>query len=219
MRGSAIRWFKNLHSHSWLTSSKNNRMTGSAATVTQQQDALSFTPTAGAAGTTSTTTFVLTDASTAGDIGDQRQQQRDGHGPGGATTSADTAAPDAVSIDPAVTYKGGILTLTGTASSASGVSSVEISADVDGTRQDLGAATVNANGTFAFSDVVGDQQSFFVATLTDDAAAQAMSADPDFNLTGGLGPTGGDRPDTAGRSGSPRSSCSPAVRDPSCAGP
>ncbi len=62
---------------------------------------------------------------------------------------------------------------------------------VDGSRQDLGAATVNANGTFAFSDAVGDQQSFFVATETDRAGGQATSADPGFNLTGGLGPTGG----------------------------
>ncbi len=100
-------------------------------------------------------------------------------------------SPDAVSIDPAVTYKNGVFTLTGTASSAAGVSSVEISADVDGTRQDLGAATVNANGTFAFSDAVSDQQTFFVATLTDGAGGQAMSADPGFNLTGGLGPTRG----------------------------
>ncbi len=69
--------------------------------------------------------------------------------------------------------------------------SVEISAVVDGVRQDLGAASVNPNGTFVFQDAALDQQSFFVATETDRAGGQATSADPGFNLTGGLGPTGG----------------------------
>ncbi|MGI3903290.1 MAG: beta strand repeat-containing protein [Janthinobacterium lividum] len=69
-----------------LTANPNGTytLTGTASAVTQTLDALSFTPTAGAAGTTSTTTFVLTDASSAGDIGDQRRHQRDGHGSGSA---------------------------------------------------------------------------------------------------------------------------------------
>ena len=40
-------------------------LSGTAATVTSQLDALSFTPTAGAPGTSSTTSFKLSDASSA----------------------------------------------------------------------------------------------------------------------------------------------------------
>ena len=173
-----------------LTANTNGSysLTGSAATVTQQLDALSFPPTAGAAGTTSTTTFVLTDASTAGTSVTNA---------GTSVTDTDPAVPvqptpppvvpDAVSIDPAVTYSRGVFTLTGTASSAAGVSSVEISAQVDGVATDLGAAMVNANGTFMFADRIGPHtQGFITATETDGAGLQTVSADPGFSLTGGL---------------------------------
>ena len=99
-------------------------------------------------------------------------------------------APDAVSINQAVTYGRGVFTLTGHASSAAGISAIGISAVLDdGTRQDLGAATVDGDGSFTFTDVIGaDQQSFITATETDGAGVRTASADPCFSLTGGLDP-------------------------------
>ena len=71
-------------------------------------------------------------------------------------------------------------------SSASGVSSVEITAAVNGTEQTLGAATVNADGTFMFSDLIGaNTQGFITATETDGAGGTA-AAQADYSLQGGL---------------------------------
>ena len=114
-------------------------LSSSAATVTQELDTLSFTPTAPAPGTSATTTFVLSDASSAGtSVSDA------------GTSVTDTAATapmpppskpavDAVMIDPNAAFFGrGIFVLTGEASSSAGVKSVEISAKVDGVETDLG---------------------------------------------------------------------------------
>ena len=63
---------------------------------------------------------------------------------------------DTVSIDPGVTYDAEEgFTITGRASSPAGLSGVEISAVVDGARQDLGAATLNRDGSFTFADAAG----------------------------------------------------------------
>ena len=97
-------------------------------------------------------------------------------------------SPDAVSIDQAVTFGKGTFTLAGSASSAAGVAGVEISAVLnDGSVQDLGAATVNGDGSWTFADKIGaNQQSFITATETDGAGVRTSSADPGFSLTGGL---------------------------------
>ncbi len=95
------------------------------------------------------------------------------------------AAPDAVAISQGVSYRSGVFTLTGTASSAAGVRAVEITAQVDGVATDLGAATVNADGTWTFSDRIGAHtQGFITATETDGAGGTA-SAQAGFSLTGG----------------------------------
>lgn len=158
---------------------------GSAATVTQQLDALSFTPTAPPPGTSATTTFVLSDVTAAGtSVSDAR------------TSVIDTAAapppppptptPDAVSISPLVSYGNGTFTLTGTASPAAGVRSVEISAQVDGVATDLGAATVDANGNFSFKDAIGAHtQDFITATETNETGGTA-AAQASYSLTGVL---------------------------------
>ncbi len=107
-----------------------------------------------------------------------------------AASPTTVSAPDAVSISPDVTYDDGTFTLTGTASSPAGVSSVQISEVVDGVRRDIGAAAVNPDGTFTVSDRVGDRQSVFIATETDNAGGQAVSADPGFSLSGAVGLNG-----------------------------
>lgn len=92
-----------------------------------------------------------------------------------------------MSFDAAVGYDGhGDFTLTGRASSAAGVAGVEISATVGGVSRDLGAATPNADGSFAFTDPVGAAtQGFITATLTDGAGAKT-AADAGMSLAAGL---------------------------------
>jgi autotransporter-associated beta strand protein len=104
------------------------------------------------------------------------------------TIPSPAPAVPSVALDPAVSYTGGIFTLTGTAASATGIGGVEVSAVLDdGSRQDLGAATLNGDGTFTFSDAIGaHQQSFLQATLTDGAGQQTVSGDPGFSLAGDL---------------------------------
>ena len=167
-------------------------LTGSAGAVTTQLDALRFTPNAGAAGTTSTTTFVLTDASSAGtsvtdagtsvaDIDPARIPVAPGSGGVVGVTPA-----DAVSLSPQVTYKDGVFTLTGTASSAAGVSNVEITATVGGRVRDLGPATLNADGTFTFQDAAGQRPQGFITATETDGMGVTTSAQADYSLTGGL---------------------------------
>ena len=160
-------------------------LAGSAATVTQQLDALSFTPTAPPAGTSATTTFVLSDASSAGtSVTDAGTSVTD------TAAAAPPPAPDTISIDPNAAFVGhGTFVLTGEVSSPAGVKSVEISArvgGVDGVETDLGSATVNANGTFTFEDKVGAHvQGFITATETDDAGGTASDS-PLTSLRAGI---------------------------------
>ena len=162
-------------------------LSGSAATVTQQLDALSFTPTAPPAGTSATTTFVLSDATSAGtsvtDAGTSVTDSAVGAPP-------PPPAPDTISIDPNAAFVGhGTFVLTGEVSSPAGVKPVEISArvgGVDGVETDLGSATVNANGTFTFEDKVGAHvQGFITATETDDAGGTASDS-PLTSLRAGI---------------------------------
>lgn len=175
-----------------------------AATLEKELAALSFTPFATQTNTKTTTTFTITQSSDAGKaVSDSSTSVVDTSGGtiGPQPTLPTPVGPapgnpvlaDAVSIDQQVSYNKGVFTLTGRASSAAGVAGVEISAVLDdGTRQDLGAATVNADGTFTFADTIGaHQQSFLVATETDGAGAQTASTDPGFSLSGGLSHAGG----------------------------
>ena len=205
-------------------------LTGTAAQVTAALRGLVFTPATAAAGTSTATTFTLTDGSTgafgltATDAGTVvtnvvapppanttppgsttppvvTSPPTNGTSPV-VTTSPTNNAPSPVVTNPPtnnspsptvaigdqVSYGGGAFTLAGTASSAAGVTNVEISAVLDdGSRQDLGAATLNGDGSFTFSDRIGrHQQSFIEATLTDGAGAQTQSTDASFSLSGGL---------------------------------
>ncbi|WP_237476706.1 S8 family serine peptidase [Lichenibacterium dinghuense] len=103
-----------------------------------------------------------------------------------AAIAAGQAPGDAASIDPAITVDAaGDAVLTGRASSPSGVASVEISAVAGGTRRNLGAATVNPDGTFSFVDAIGSTaQSFITATVHDAAGGYAL-VDAPFSLAGG----------------------------------
>ncbi|WP_165359594.1 beta strand repeat-containing protein [Lichenibacterium minor] len=104
--------------------------------------------------------------------------------PGGSAPPP-APAPDAVSIAPQVGFKRGVFTLSGAASSSVGVSSVEITATLgDGTVKDLGAAAVNADGSFTFADRIGRRtQGFITATLTDGAGGTATGT-AGFSLSG-----------------------------------
>ncbi len=139
-----------------------------------QLTGLEFMPTPGTSGQGSTFTYSVADQA--------------GNSSTGVVTLDVAAAPDVVSISPLVSFARGIFTLTGTASSALGVSGVEISAVLeDGTRQDLGAATLNGDGTFKFADAIGaHQQGLLTATETNTAGGTATSTDPGFTLTGGV---------------------------------
>ena len=104
-----------------------------------------------------------------------------GTGAGGSTGSSPTPASDTISIDPDPAFAGHhTFVLTGTASSPSGVGSVEFTAEVDGVETDLGAAKLNANGTFTFKDDVGPHvQEFITGTVTDMAGGTASDS-PSF---------------------------------------
>ena len=98
------------------------------------------------------------------------------------------AAGDLVSIDPDAVFKGrGNFAVTGYAASPSGVSSVTISAVIDGgeTRV-LGRAAVAADGSYTFRDHVGAHlQGFVIATLTDDLGGTTDVQSP-YSLQAGL---------------------------------
>ena len=96
-------------------------------------------------------------------------------------------ASDTVSIDPTVTFAGdGTFVLTGAASSPAGVAGVSLTAMVGGVETDLGAATLNGDGTFVFDDKVGAHlQSAVTATVTDQNGVTA-SAGGGFDLAAGL---------------------------------
>ena len=114
-------------------------------------------------------------------------------GVGGALTASTTSTiavtphHDAVTLSPDVYYDGrGTFTFTGTASSAGGVAGVEITALVDGVEQDLGAATVSADGGFVFTDHVGAAvQGYITATETDKVGGTATDS-PLMSLRAGI---------------------------------
>ena len=97
---------------------------------------------------------------------------------------------DAATISPDVHYDRGVLTLSGKASSTAGVSSVEISAEVDDTATDLGAATLNVDGTFSFQDVIGAHVQGFITPVETDAGGGTATSLAGYSLQGGLGSSG-----------------------------
>ena len=114
-------------------------------------------------------------------------------GVGGALTASAQATigvtphPDVVSLSPDVTYDGRrTFTFSGSASSAAGVAGIEFTALVDGVEQDLGAATLNPDGSFSFTDHVGaHSQGFITATETDGAGGDATDSPP-MDLRAGM---------------------------------
>ncbi|MGI4768919.1 MAG: beta strand repeat-containing protein, partial [Janthinobacterium lividum] len=86
-----------------------------------------------------------------------------------------------LSFSPSVTYERGVFTLTGTLQSA-GATGVDISAVVDGTPTDLGAATLNGDGTFTFRDRVGSHQQGFITATETDATGVSASSSATFSL-------------------------------------
>ncbi len=154
------------------------QITGTAAQVTAELDALSFTPQSPTAGrTTVDTPNLMLNSSSHFYAGD----------PG--THVYDTTQPDSVSLSPRVTYRDGVFTLTGAVSTALGVTGVGLDGIVDGVPTHLGDATVDANGNFTFADRVGPHTQGFVTAVTlnqgDGEYNSAMDIAP-FSLTGGL---------------------------------
>ena len=181
--------------------SNSYTLSGTGAAITAELDQLSFTPTAGAANTSSTTTFTLSDTSSVGGaINTDTTSQATDTDPAVAPTPAPTPTPtpaptptpvpttDTVSIDPNAAFIGrGTFILTGEASSVAGVKSVEISAKVDGVETDLGAATLNGNGTFSYVDHVGANVQGFITATETDAAGGTASYSPLTSLVAGIG--------------------------------
>lgn len=98
--------------------------------------------------------------------------------------------PKGPTLNQLVTYSGnGTFTLNGKLGNST-ATAVEITATVDGTVQDLGAATLNGDGTFTFKDAVGANiQGFITATETEASGAQA-SGQANYSLQGGLSQNG-----------------------------
>ncbi len=160
-------------------------------TLSNALDALSFTPANATPGASVETVFTLTATSSAGTSATDS-----------GTSVIDTAAPvsgppsnnspgvapsDTLVVSPSVSFEGrGTFVLTGQVTSTAGVTAVEISALVDGVGTDLGAATLNGDGTFAFADRVGPHtQTFITATATDGAGGTVL-ASPQFSLQAGI---------------------------------
>ena len=159
------------------------QLMGTAAQVTQELDALVYTPNALPPGNAQTTPISLEDFSSATNYT---------YGEGGyafddTTEIVNSTPPDTVSISPQVTFRDGVFTLTGHASSVVGVNSVDIQAIVDGVPTDLGTTTVDANGNFTFADRVGPHtQGFITATAFDSINYSPAKSTAAFSLTGGL---------------------------------
>ena len=110
--------------------------------------------------------------------------------PNGSTVAQGTglAAGDIVSIDPSADFEGrGQFTITGHVASPSGVSSVTLSAVIDGGPTTvLGVAAVASDGSYTFLDTVGAHlQGFITATLTDDIGGVTAVQSP-YSLEAGL---------------------------------
>ncbi len=102
------------------------------------------------------------------------------------------AAGDVISVDPSAAFDShGTFTITGHAASQSGVTSVAISAVVDGgDTVRLGTAAVNADGSYSFVDRVGPHlQGFITATEADGVGGQASVQSP-YSLQAGLAGSG-----------------------------
>ena len=152
-------------------------LAGNAYTLTTELDALRFTPAGiGTPGSQATTTFTITDTSGGGGLSANDN----------TTSVTDTLAADAVTVDPTVTAEGyGAFTITGRASSTAGVDHVEVSALVNGQTRDLGAATLNPDGTFSFTDHVGRVPQSLTFTETNGRGGTASAGAP-FNLVAGI---------------------------------
>ena len=157
-------------------------LTGTASQVTAELDALSFTPSATfvSPGVQTSTTFTLTDQSSAGtSVADS------------TTTVTNTASPNTVTIYPTVTSNGTLM-ITGSVLRPVGIASVEVSALVDGQTQDLGTADLLPRSDyygpqyFSFTDHVGPTtQSFITVTETDRNGSTASAVAP-FEFTAGI---------------------------------
>ena len=170
-----------------LTSPFNGdyELTGTAAQVTQELDALVYSSDAPPPGDSQATPISLEDFSSATNYN---------YGEGGyafddATEIIDSTPPDTVSISPQVTFRDGVFTLTGRATSVVGVNFVNVQAIVNGVPTDLGTTTVDANGDFAFADRIGaHMQGFITATAIDSIDSSPAARDTaSLSLTGGLG--------------------------------
>jgi len=144
-----------------------------AAQLTAEIDAFTFTPANPGPGIPAVATLAFAVQSASGSI-----------------TRYQTTVVNAVAFNPLVTYDGnGTLTLTGAVASDAGVTNVDITATVLGKVTDLGPAMLNGDGSFTFTDHVGAHvQGFITATETDGTGAQ-QSAAANFSLQADL--TGG----------------------------
>jgi len=146
-------------------------LTGTAATVTSELEALSFAPRAGAPGTSSTTNFTLSDLSSAYATATVNATTSviDTDPAGGLISSPVilSASPDS-GPSSALTTTSNRLTLVGAAAAGDTITVY------DGT-SDLGTAATNANGvwTFTTASPLADGAHSFTATATSGSGAQS----------------------------------------------
>ena len=186
--------------------SNSYTLSGTGAAITAELDQLSFTPTAGAAGTSSTTTFTLSDTSTAGGAGNTDATSRvtdtdpavvpapapaptpsPSPAPAPAPVPAPTPAPDAtppsVSFDSTVSFSSPtVATLTGRVSDNVGVASVQV---FEG-NTNLGSATVKADGTWSLTQTFSRGSHGNLSALATDTSGNTASAAATFDLQTGL---------------------------------
>jgi autotransporter passenger strand-loop-strand repeat protein len=140
------------------------------STLTAELDALAFTPTNTTPGSQATTTFTLTDVSNAGTTVTT------------ATTSVTDTAVPSVTFDPTTAGFANADTpvLTGTVSAnAKGV-------ELYGNGENLGAATLNGNGTWTFKGNIGAGDFADLTAVAIDAAGHSSSAAARYELVTGV---------------------------------
>ena len=174
------------------------RVTAGETLTVDQLIGLAFTPTPGAFAQSSGLTYSVTDE--AGNASDGTATLMVEAAVAPSPTGIEPLAPsvaapviittpnpyisdpdDSISVDDAVAYDGrGTFGLTGDVSSSVGVKGVEFTAYTNGQPDqpvDLGAATVNADGTFDFTALIGPQlKGFITATETDSLGFQTQAA-------------------------------------------
>ncbi len=149
-------------------------LSGAPTLVTEELDALTFTPAAGAPNTTSTTTFALDDTSSAGVS---------------ASDDSTSVIDDDPGVNPVAAFNTGVAfagrtkaTLTGTVADPYGVTSLEVFSD----GEDLGAATLRKNGVWTFAATLPRATYSAISVVATDRIGDVSSTEAPFQIQTGI---------------------------------